>query len=225
MLVGAPAVTPGPAGEVWTIVVAAGAARRFGADKLRSPLHGDRTVLDLTLETATTCSDGVVLVVRPDDPLLDAPPAGAVVVAGGATRSGSVRCGLAAVPDGAAVILVHDAARPLASPAVYERVVAAVRAGAPAAVPVVGLVDTIRSVDGGCVERDRLRAVQTPQGFRAEALREAHRSEGDATDDATVVERRGHEVTLVDGDPGNLKITRPVDVVVAQALLGAGDDG
>ena len=144
-----------------------------------------------------------------------------VVVAGGATRSASVRAGLAAVPDGAAVVLVHDAARPLATEALFERVVAAVRAGAAAAVPAVPVVDTIRRLDGGVVDRDLLRAVQTPQGFDAAVLRDVHRTEPDASDDAGLVEAAGGHVELVEGERENLKLTDPIDAVVAEALLAA----
>jgi 2-C-methyl-D-erythritol 4-phosphate cytidylyltransferase len=118
------------------------------------------------------------------------------------------------------VVLVHDGARPLADTALFSRVIAAVRAGADAVVPVVPVVDTIRSLDGGAVDRSRLVAVQTPQGFRAEALRAAHRGGGEATDDATLVEAIGGKVVLVDGDRRNLKITEPDDLVVARALAG-----
>ena len=143
-------------------------------------------------------------------------------VPGAATRSGSVRCGLAAVPDGAEIVVVHDAARPLAAPGLFEAVIAAVRSGADAAVPAVPLVDTIRRRAGGTVDRDELAAVQTPQAFTAEALRRAHASGGEATDDAGLVESAGGTVVLVDGDPRNIKITTPSDLAVAAALLAAG---
>jgi 2-C-methyl-D-erythritol 4-phosphate cytidylyltransferase len=140
------------------------------------------------------------------------------VVPGGATRSASVRCGLAAVPAAAQVVLVHDAARPLASPELFGRVVAAVRAGAGAAVPVVPVADTIRDVDGGVIDRERLRAVQTPQGFDAAALRAAHAGSPEGTDDAGLVEATGGRVVLVEGEPTNLKITGPHDLAVAGLL-------
>ena len=98
------------------------------------------------------------------------------------------------------------------------RVIAAVLAGADAAVPVVPVVDTIRSVDGHVVDRDRLRAVQTPQGFRRAALVSAHAEAADATDDASLVEAAGGKVVLVEGDARNLKITTPLDLSIAEAL-------
>ncbi len=206
--------------DVWTIVVAAGSGRRFGADKLGVAVDGDRTVLDLSVETALEASTGVVVVLRPDDPLLHATPApGLRFVAGGDSRSASARNGLDAVPDDATVILVHDAARPLAGLDVYRRVIDAVRSGAAAVVPAVPVVDTIRSLDGEIVDRDRLRAVQTPQGFDAGALRAAYAEGGDATDDAQLVAQMGHEVVVVDGDVRSLKVTRPVDIAFVSALM------
>lgn len=198
----------------WAIVVAGGSGTRFGARKQYLRLGG-RRVLDWALDAAAAHSDGVVLVVPAD--VADEPEAKAdVVVAGGATRSASVRAGLAAVPDEAAVIVVHDAARPVPVPHVWRAVLEAVAAGADAAVPGVPVTDTLRSIHGGVVDRSSLVAVQTPQAFRAAALRAAHADGGDATDDASLVEARGGNVVLVDGDPRNVKITTPADLSVAE---------
>ena len=152
-----------------------------------------------------------------------------IVTAGGATRSESVRAGIAAIPNEseADVIVVHDAARPLATGALFSAVTAAVAEGADGAdgadgaVPAVPVTDTIRHADDGPLDRSRLRAVQTPQAFRAAALRRAHRGAPEATDDATLVEAAGGSVLLVDGDPDNVKITTPGDLEVAEALLAA----
>ncbi len=206
---------------VWTIVVAAGTSQRFGGDKLAAVIAPpDGTVLDRSIAGAMAAGDGVVVVVGADSPSLatEHPPE-LRLVAGGASRSASVREGLAAVPDEAEVVLVHDGARPLASPALYARVIGAITDGAEVAVPVVAVVDTIRSVDGGVVDRDLLRAVQTPQGFRAATLRAAHADGADATDDAALAEALGAQVVLVEGETSNLKITRPVDLVVARSYL------
>ena len=116
---------------------------------------------------------------------------------------------------------MHDGARPLAPAGLFTAVVDAVRAGADAAVPGVPVVDTLRALEGGVVDRDGLVAVQTPQAFRAGALRAAHAQEGEATDDASLVEAAGGKVVVVNGSPTNLKITRPDDLVVAEALLHA----
>lgn len=209
----------GDRGDVWAIVVAAGSGRRFGAAKQYEPLAG-RRVLDWSLGAASAAAGGVVLVVAPAY-AGQAEPGADTVVAGGETRSGSVRAGLAAVPADAEVILVHDGARPLAGPPLFAGVIDAVRAGADAAVPGAPVVDTLRSRDGGVVDRDRLVAVQTPQGFRAAALRAAHAGGGEATDDASLVEAAGGKVVVVDGSPTNIKITRPTDLVIAEALLRA----
>jgi 2-C-methyl-D-erythritol 4-phosphate cytidylyltransferase len=134
-----------------------------------------------------------------------------------------VRAGLDAVVESAAVVVVHDAARPLASPDLFDAVIDAVRAGADAAVPGVPISDTVKRVDGDhvveTIARDELVAVQTPQAFRADALRAAHTASGEATDDAALVEAMGGRVVVVPGDPRNLKITTPAELVVAAALL------
>ncbi|MDQ6617752.1 MAG: 2-C-methyl-D-erythritol 4-phosphate cytidylyltransferase [Actinomycetota bacterium] len=202
-------------GEVWAIVVAAGAGRRFGGAKQFEPLLG-RRVVDWSLAAAQAACDGVVPVLPPDRLEPGAQP-------GGATRSGSVRAGLAAVPDNAEIVVVHDAARPLARPELFARVIAAVRAGADAAIPVIPVADTIKRVSGDrvteTVDRMTLVAVQTPQAFRAEALRKAHAEELEATDDAALVEAVGGIVVTVAGDSGNFKLTTPDDLVVAAVLL------
>lgn len=148
-----------------------------------------------------------------------------VVVAGGVSRSDSVRAGLAAVPDGVEVIAVHDAARPLAGPSLWRATIDAVVAGADAAIPTIPVVDTVKSLqtDGSLATLDRssLYAVQTPQAFRAGALRGAHAGGKDATDDASLVEAQGGVVVQVAGHPRNLKVTHPDDLLVVTALLPA----
>ena len=218
--------------SVWTIVVAAGRGERFGSDKQAADLGG-RPVVSRSVATSLEASDGVVVVVAPErlvaaEALVAGPDGEATtvtLVAGGATRAASVRAGLVAVPDDAEVVLVHDGARPLATAALFARVVAAVRAGADAVVPGVPVADSLRAVDGGVVDRDGVLAVQTPQGFPADRLRAAHAAGTDASDDATLVEAVGGTVVVVDGEPANLKITRPVDLVLATASLGSADDG
>jgi 2-C-methyl-D-erythritol 4-phosphate cytidylyltransferase len=232
---------------VWAIVVAGGSGRRFGGRKQFLPLAG-QPVASWSVRAAAAVADGVVLVVpRPDgaaDAGAPADPAGAgsgatvplpgstgdaalgatCVVVGGTTRADSVRAGLAAVPADAAVIVVHDAARPLAGPVLFGAVVDAVRGGrADGAVPVVPVTDTLKRVEGGQVvatlDRDGLVTVQTPQAFRAGALRAAHAGAGEATDDAGLLEAAGGTVVTVEGDPRNLKLTRPEDLVLAESLM------
>lgn len=146
-------------------------------------------------------------------------------VAGGDTRSASVRAGLDAVPADADVICVHDAARPLASVQLYRRVIDAVDGGADAAIPGVPVADTIKVVDAdGLVadtpDRSSLVAVQTPQAFRASVLRTAHAAGGEATDDAALVESVGGRVVVVEGEVDNRKITHPDDLEWARRLIG-----
>ena len=205
---------------VWTIVVAGGAGLRFGSRKQFADLSG-KSVLQWSIDAADSVSAGIVVVVPADSADSQNISAGADlrVVAGGTTRAGSVRAGLAAIPDDARIVLVHDAARPLASPALFASVVLAVSTGGAAVIPVVEVSDTIRHIDGGVVDRSELRAVQTPQGFDAAQLRAAHADAGEATDDATLVEALGHRVVTVEGEPENRKLTEPTDLVTAAALI------
>jgi 2-C-methyl-D-erythritol 4-phosphate cytidylyltransferase len=208
---------------VWVIVVAAGSGTRFGGAKQFARL-GDATILDRAVSTAYEHADGVVVALAPDAQW--DPPPGVVATIGGATRSESVRSGLALVPDDAEVVVVHDAARPLAPPALFDAVIRAVLDGADAAIPVLPIVDTIKRVEGGRVletlPRDGLVAVQTPQAFRATVLRAAHAAGGTGTDDAALVEAAGGTVVCVPGDPRNLKVTVAADMDVVRALLDAG---
>ncbi|MBV9661882.1 MAG: 2-C-methyl-D-erythritol 4-phosphate cytidylyltransferase [Acidimicrobiales bacterium] len=207
--------------ETWAIVVAAGSGTRFGGPKQFALLQG-RSVLEWSLATARLACQGVVLVLPPATPgdfAVDA------VTIGGATRSESVRSGLAAVPDTADVVAVHDAARPLARVELWNAVIEAVAGGADAAIPATSVTDTVKEVgEAGhlvTLDRSRLVAVQTPQAFRADALKRVHRNGGEASDDAALIEAAGGQVVLVPGPPDNLKVTSPTDLLVAEALIGA----
>lgn len=214
--------------SVWCVLVAAGSGRRYGGAKQFESVGG-RRVLDRSLDAALAHCDGVVLVVAPDAVererrlaeagLADDAGAPTAVVAGGATRSESVRCGLAAVPDAAGVIVVHDAARPLATPELFSQVVGVVLDGASAGVPVIPVVDTIRRSDGAVVDRNELRAVQTPQAFAAEILRSVHAASPEATDDASLVEAAGGTVSLIPGEVRNVKLTTQEDRLIIEAFL------
>jgi 2-C-methyl-D-erythritol 4-phosphate cytidylyltransferase len=150
-----------------------------------------------------------------------------VAVAGGVNRQDSVAAALAVMPAAVRTVLVHDAARPLVPVAVIDAVAAAVLAGAPAVIPVLPVVDTLKRVHpngevAGTVSRDELRAVQTPQGFRRDVLERAHAAAGPdllTTDDAGLVERLGIPVSTVPGSAEALKITTPFDLLVAEAIL------
>ena len=150
-------------------------------------------------------------------------------VTGGAERTASVAAGLAALPAGCDVVLVHDAARCLTPTAVFDRVVAAVRAGADGVVPGLAVVDTVKTVDAeglvtGTPDRVSLRAVQTPQGFPRAVLLAAHASGVAATDDAALVERAGRRVLVVEGDPMAFKVTTPDDLERAERLVRTPSD-
>jgi 2-C-methyl-D-erythritol 4-phosphate cytidylyltransferase len=154
-------------------------------------------------------------------------------VAGGSTRARSVQAALRAVPADVDVVLVHDAARPLTPVGLVEAVDAAVRAGHPAVVPALPVVDTVKAVAPGefgveevvgTVDRAPLRAIQTPQGFRRDVLEQAYAQAAvagdlDATDDAGLVERLGVPVAVLPGDEQAFKVTRPLDLLLADAVL------
>jgi 2-C-methyl-D-erythritol 4-phosphate cytidylyltransferase len=210
-------------GGVWAIVVAAGEGRRFGGPKQFERIAG-RTVVEWSVETIRAAVDEIVLVV-PSSYLRDnSVHAGCVFVTeGGATRAQSVRSGLAMVPPEADVIVVHDAARPLASRELFATVIEAVRSGADGAIPGLALSDTVKRVKQGRVvatlERDALFSVQTPQAFNADMLRRAHASAEDATDDAALVEAIGGDVLVVPGEARNRKITDQDDVALFERHL------
>lgn len=207
---------------VWAVVVAAGSGTRFGRAKQYERVAG-RRVLDWSLAAVRDAVEGIVVVVPPDR-IGDPEPGADVVVAGGSTRSASVRNGLDALPSDVDVVVVHDAARPLARPQLIEAVVGAVRAGADGAVPGVPVNDTIKQVDGSgrvvaTLDRAALVAVQTPQAFAVASLRRAHAGGGEATDDAALVEAAGGTIVVVPGDGDNRKLTEPRDLAHAESLL------
>lgn len=214
---------PGRA-ATWAVVVAGGSGSRFGGYKQFAQLAG-RPLVDWSCQAARAACAGVVLVV-PAAVVDRYRDQGARAVVGGDSRAASVRAGLEALPDGAEVIVVHDAARPLSSPRLWAAVLGAVEAGADGAVPCLAVADTIkqRQDDGRLVTLDRARllASQTPQAFSAPALRAAHAGGREATDDAALVEAMGGKVVHVDGEVTNLKITTHVDLVLAEALIATG---
>jgi 2-C-methyl-D-erythritol 4-phosphate cytidylyltransferase len=217
---------------VWVVVPAGGRGRRMGGKKQGLPLFG-RPILRWTLDVLerTPGVAGVVVVVPAED--VDEwrrrlRPCRKVraVVPGGAERQESVAHGLAAVPPAVGWIAVHDGVRPCVTPRLIAAVLAAARRHE-AAVAAVPVAETLKRGAGGWVkdpvDREGVWAIQTPQAFRAEVLRDAHRravTEGVlGTDEASLVERLGVPVRLVPGLPGNLKITRPDDLPLARAWL------
>ena len=219
-----------PVQPVVAIVVAAGSGVRLGGEvpKALRALAG-RPLVSWSVDALAAGGVTEVVVVIGDglqdvftSALRDAPIPYRLVV-GGATRQESVSRGLRALPAGA-VVLVHDAARPLVPAEVVRGVVDAVRAGAAAVIPVVPVSDTIRQVvESGSIVVDRsgLRAVQTPQGFDREALVRSHAAADgrEFTDDGAVCEACGYEVVLVPGSRESLKITEPYDLAVAEAIV------
>ncbi|MEU2764719.1 2-C-methyl-D-erythritol 4-phosphate cytidylyltransferase [Streptomyces sp. NPDC007094] len=243
--------TPPPAGRprplrTAAVIPAAGRGVRLGpgAPKALRALGGTPMLIHAVRAMAASRAVSLVVVVAPPDGapevkhLLDerALPERTdyLVVPGGETRQESVRLGLEALPEDVAVVLVHDAARPLVPVDTVDAVAAAVRDGAPAVVPALPLADTVKEVEPAATPgepepvlatpvRARLRAVQTPQGFDRDTLERAHGEvavdgEG-ATDDAGMVERLGRPVVVVPGHEEAFKVTRPLDLVLAEAVL------
>ena len=211
--------------SVWAIVVAGGEGRRFGGPKQFAAVGG-RLIVEWAVDAARTAADGVVLVVPLGSVGDVSRHAGcSVVVAGGPTRAASVRAGLAHVPDTAGIVIVHDAARPLASPDLFAAVVAAVLAGSDGAIPCLPVADTLKRVRDGrvvaTIDRAELSTVQTPQAFRAEVLRRAHAGAPEATDDAALVEAIGGSVAVVAGETRNHKITDAGDLTLVDSWLAA----
>ncbi|MGI5353267.1 2-C-methyl-D-erythritol 4-phosphate cytidylyltransferase [Streptomyces sp. CA-250714] len=224
------------------VIPAAGKGVRLGpgAPKALRELGGTPMLIHAVRATTRARAVELVVVVAPPDgapavrTLLDEHGLPEVaVVPGGETRQDSVRLGLAALPGTVETVLVHDAARPLVPDETVDAVARAVREGAPAVVPALPVTDTVKQVDPrtdgepepvtGTPDRSRLRAVQTPQGFARKVLAEAHSRlapEGEgATDDAGMVERLGVEVVVVPGHEEAFKVTRPLDMVLAEAVL------
>lgn len=224
----------GVAGATWAIVAAAGAGSRLGLERPKAfAALAQRPLLAESLERLDRCPwvDAVVVVAPPgwEEPviLLAEELAASKVVAcvtGGATRAESVRAGLAEVPAEALAVLVHDAARPLVTDAVVERVLAPLSEGFDGAVPALDVADTLKRVDGTevveTVPREGLVRAQTPQAFLPQALRRAFAGDlASATDCASLVERAGGRVAVVEGDARLLKITTADDLALVEAWL------
>ncbi len=207
--------------SVWAVVVAGGHGRRFGGLKQFEPLAG-RRVLDWSVDAARSVADGVVVVLPAGTEV--GPGPAELAVPGGPTRSASVRAGLAALPEDAQVVVVHDAARPVASPALFRSVIAALDApGVAGAMPVLAVTETLKRVREAqvvaTVAREDLVSGQTPQAFRRDVLVAAHQGGAEATDDAALVEAIGGVVVTVAGEPANVKVTAPGDLALAEWYL------
>lgn len=220
--------------SVWALLVAAGTGERLGKDRPKAFVGlGELPLLAEPLRRLDDSGwiDAIVVAVpsgweEPAILLAEELSATKVVAAvtGGSTRAESVRAALAEVTDDALVVLVHDAARPLVTDAVIERVLGPLSEGWDGVVPGLAIADTVKTVDGdrivGTVPREKLVAVQTPQAFPATTLREAYSGDlTDATDCASLVEARGGRVTWVEGDPKLLKVTTRADLELVSSWL------
>lgn len=216
--------------DVGCILVAAGQGTRLAAGRPKAFVElGRLTLLEHAAMRVRAAGVQQVVAVVPCELVEHARGLlpGMVVVAGGAERHDSVAAGLAVLPEHVRVVLVHDAARCLAPPALVAAVIAAVRSGHLAVVPGLAVVDTIKQVDDGgvvvaTVDRSVLRAVQTPQGFDRSLLERAHAAVGvsdGATDDAGLVERLGEQVSVIAGDRLAIKVTTADDLAYAGWLL------
>jgi len=209
--------------EAGVILVAAGEGRRFGGPKAFVDLEG-RSILGRAAAPFASFRDRVAVLRKVDLPRANLE--GWKLATGGPRRRDSVWNGLLALDPATEVVLVHDAARPLVSGDLIERVLAAV-AIHPAVVPAVPVTDTVKKVRGEVVvetlDRESLVSVQTPQAFRVDLLRRAlERDLGDATDEAALVEGLGEPVRIVAGDPRNIKLTAPSELSLFRALLRTG---
>ena len=225
---------PSAGGAVWALLVAAGTGERLGEERPKPFVRlGELPLLAEPLRRLEESSwiDAIVIAAPPgwEEPaiLLAEELSAAKVVAsvtGGPTRAESVRAALAEVPDDALVVLVHDAARPLLTDELIERVLAPLSEGWDGAVPGLALSDTVKRVREGevveTVDRTGLYVVQTPQAFRAAVLRRAYTGNlAGATDCATLVERNGGRVTVVEGDPRLVKVTTKADLELVASWL------
>jgi 2-C-methyl-D-erythritol 4-phosphate cytidylyltransferase len=227
-------LSSGEVGATWALIAAAGSGERLGIDRPKAfAALGGRPLLAESLDRLDRCElvDAIVVAAPPgwEEPsiLLAEELAASKVVAcvtGGATRAESVAAALAEVPEEALVVLVHDAARPLVDSALIERLLDPLGEGFDGVVPVLPVADTLKRVRDGTVEetvaRERLVAAQTPQAFLAPILRRAFSQElAGATDCATLVERVGGRVAVVEGDPRLQKITTPADLALVESWL------
>ncbi len=221
---------------MWAILAAAGSGDRLGADRPKAFVRfGDQPLLGESLGRldASDWVDAIVVAAPPgwEEPsILLAEELGcskvSSCVTGGATRGESVRLALAEVSEDAAVVLVHDAARPLVDDAVIERVLTALNEGWDGAVPALPVPDTVKRVEGERVvetlDREELRVVQTPQAFVADVLRRALSGSEPLspwTDCSAAVEATGGRVKVVEGDLRLQKITDPIDLERVAALV------
>ncbi len=216
--------------SVSAIIAAAGSGERFGAGYPKALIQlGNRTLLEHAVGALAPVVNQIIISAPAgfEKQISALVGDGIIVVTGGATRSMSVRNALAHVTSD--YVLVHDAARALASTGLAKRVIGQLLEGQCAVIPGIESIDTIKTIDSdgfvqSTLNRSSLRTVQTPQGFLTSLLREAHLINEEATDDASMVERRGVKVKVIEGESQALKITTPADLVTAMSFLGINQD-
>lgn len=214
------------------IIAAAGSGERFKAKIPKALIHlGDKTLLEHAIARIAPVVQQIIVTAPAgyEEEIKSIVGDDIVVVSGGSTRSESVRLALAVADSSAQFILVHDAARSLASTALAHSVVTSLQSGEVAVIPGLPEVDTVNVVDSdgyvlSAPDRASLRAVQTPQGFSASVLHEAHKQASDATDDATLVSKLGHKVKVILGEESALKITTPADLAIAMTFIGTSSE-
>ena len=210
------------------IIAAAGSGERFGATLPKALITlGNRTLIEHAVAALAPIASEIVICAPAgyEKQIQELVGADITVVTGGTTRSDSVRAGITALTGKNKYVLVHDAARALASTQLAKNVLAALEKGEVAIIPGLELIDTVKSVDAGghvtsTPDRASLRRVQTPQGFDLEILKKAHSSGANATDDGALVEAIGHKVLIINGEDRALKITTPADLATALSTLG-----
>jgi 2-C-methyl-D-erythritol 4-phosphate cytidylyltransferase len=210
----------GMQGSLWAIVLAGGVSRRFGERAKQFEHVGGVPMVARTVAAARRACDGVVLVLPSGRAWTGAPVD--AVTEGGDHQSESLRAGLAAVPADAAIVVVADPAHPLATDALFEAVIEAVRGGADGAVPVIPVLEVVQRVrDGEVVEtlpKDDLVLTQTPQAFRADVLRAVHADRPRPVENSGLLVEHGHRVVTVSGDMGNVHVTTQEERAIAESL-------
>ena len=214
------------------IIAAAGSGERFGATLPKALISlGNRTLIEHAVAALAPVASEIVICAPAgyEKQIQELVGSDITVVVGGTTRSESVRAGISALSGNAKYVLVHDAARALASTQLAKSVLAALEKGEVAVIPGLELIDTVKSVDASghvtsTPDRTTMRRVQTPQGFDVEVLKKAHSTGADATDDGALVEALGHKVLIINGEERAIKITTPSDLATALSLLGTSSE-
>ena len=210
------------------IIAAAGSGERFGATLPKALISlGNRTLIEHAIAALAPIASEIVICAPAgyEKQIQELVGSDITVVVGGTTRSDSVRAGIAALSGKNKYVLVHDAARALATTELAQRVLTSLEKGEVAVIPGLELIDTVKSVDAqghvtSTPDRTTMRRVQTPQGFDLDTLKKAHASGADATDDGALVEALGHKVLIINGEERALKITTPSDLATALTFLG-----